>query len=194
MSDRASAIQKHTADMLGVERHILEAIERQREDDALRGHLEANKVVIEIERVLKEHTAALENLAESYDAKAQSALKKAVTEFLGVIAGIYDRTREHRVTRMLRDDYTALSLAAMGYTSYHAFGLAIGEDRIAQLALKHLKDITPLLVELSKVIPLVTVKEVAEENDFLVDQDAAQRSVASTQSAWSRDVVDSPSP
>lgn len=194
MSDRTSAIQKHTADMLGVERHILEAIERQREDDVLRGHLEANKVVIEIERVLKEHTSALENLAESYDAKDQSTLKKAVTELMGVVAGLYDKTREHKVTRMLRDDYTALSLAAMGYTTYHAFGLAIGEDRIAQLALKHLKDITPILVEISKVIPAVTVQEVAEENSFEVDTSVAQRAVESTQSAWTRDAVESPAP
>lgn len=194
MSDRTNAIQKHTADMLSVERHILEAVERQREDDALRGHLEANKVVIDIERVLKEHTAALENLAESYDAGPQSAFKKAVTEFLGVVAGLYDKTREHKVTRMLRDDYTALSLAAMGYTSYHAFGLAIGEERIAQLALKHLKDLTPLLVSISKVLPVVTVQEVAEENEFPVDREAGKRSVAATQSAWSHDVVERTAP
>ena len=189
MSERKSAIQKHTSDMLAVERHILEAIERQRADDDLREYLEANKVVIEIERVLKGHVAALETLAERYDTGSESVIKKAVTEILGKAAGLYDKVRADKVTRMLRDDYTALSLAAMAYTTYHAFGLAIKEQPIADLALQHLKNITPLLVEISKVIPAVAVHEVAEESDFAVDDSVAADAVRNTQQAWSPSVT-----
>ncbi|MDX1547931.1 MAG: hypothetical protein R3247_13130, partial [Rhodothermales bacterium] len=142
MSQRQDAIRKHTADQLALERHILEAIERQRGDDTLKADARANKVVIEIERTLRGHVEELERLAEDLDAGVQSALKKAVTEVLGLAAGLYDKVREHPVSRMLRDDYTALSLAAMGYTAYHSFGLAIGEDRIATLAERHLRNLT----------------------------------------------------
>lgn len=191
MSQRTQAIQKHTADLLALERHILEAIERQRSDETLKAEIEANKVAIQIERTLTAHVAALETLAEEYGGTAESIFKKAVTEILGVFAGIYDQMREHPVSRMLRDDYTALSLTAMAYTAYHSFGLAISEQRIADLALKHLKDLTPILVELSKVLPHVVAREVAQENDeFPVDATAGAVSERLTQQAWSPEVTD----
>ena len=191
MSERKDAIQKHTADQLALERHILEAVERQREHDDLRADARANKVVIEIERTLRRHIAALEALAETYDVGAEGILKKAVTEVLGVAAGVYDKMREHSVSRLLRDDYTALSLAAMGYTAYNAFGLAINEDAIAQLAENHLRDLTPLLVEISKVLPHAVVREVAEENDeFPVDTTVGPLSEQRTQKAWEPSVTE----
>ena len=191
MSERKDAIQKHTADQLALERHILEAVERQREHDDLRADVRANKVVIEIERTLRQHIAALEALAETYDVGAEGFLKKAVSEALGAVAGLYDKMREHSVSRLLRDNYTALSLAAMGYTAYNAFGLAIKEDTIAQLAEQHLRDLTPLLVEISKVLPHTVVREVAEENDeFPVDTTVGLLAEQRTQKAWEPSVTE----
>lgn len=183
-SDRAESIRKHVSDMLAAERHILEAIERQRSDDRARDHVEANKVLIEIERVLKRHVSKLEALAEEYGATGQSTLKKALTGVFGAAAGIYDQVREHPLSRELRDNYTALGLASMSYTAMHTFGLAIQEKKVADLALNHLKELTPLMVEISKVLPKVTAEEVAEENDFHVDQSVVDQAVRNTQDAW----------
>ena len=185
MSIRTNHIKEHISDQLALEHHILDAVQRQREDEALRNNLEANKVVIEIERVLKEHTAALENLAESYDADGRGAIKRAVAEVLGVADGLFDKVRNYKVSRMLRDDYTALSLAAMGYTAMHTFALTIREDRLADVALRHLKDITPLLVELSRVLPLVVAEETVQEGDYPMETDAGARAVENTHGAWS---------
>ena len=189
-SERLEVIQKHLADMQSVEKHILEAIERQREEENVRNDLETNKLLIEIERTLKGHVQALTTLSKQYDGEGESAFKKAITAAAGVMAGLYDKVRENEVTRMLRDDYTALSLAAMGYTTLHTFGLAIKEQNIADLALSHLKEITPLLVDISKALPVVTAREVAAENDFPVDVSAGQEAVRNTQTAWSADVTE----
>ena len=191
MSERTNAIQKHTADLLALERHILEAIERQRTDESLKTEIEANKVVIQIERTLTNHIAALERLVDEYGGEAESIFKKAITEVLGVAAGLYDKMREHPVSRMLRDDYTALSLTAMAYTAYHTFGLAISEPKIADLAGRHLREITPILVEISKVLPHVVAREVAEENDeFPVDATVGAAAERNTQAAWAPEVTD----
>lgn len=193
--DRKESVHKHLSDMLAVEQHILDAVEQQRDDDRLRDNVRANKVVIEMERVLKEHVSALKALADQYGVKTQSAAKEAVTKLLGVAAGIYDRVRgKHPLSRDLRDNYTALSLAAMAYTSFHTYGLATGEDRIASLAQRHLKDLTPLLVELSKVLPEVVAEEVGEESEFPVDTSVGPQAVQNTQEAWSREVVERLSP
>ena len=188
-SERKSAIRKHVSDMLGAERHILEAIERQRSDDKARDHIQANKVLIEIERVLKQHVSKLEALADEYGAKGQSTLKKALTTVFGAAAGMYDHVREHPLSRELRDNYTALGLASMSYTAMHTFGLAVQEKKIADLALNHLKDLTPLMVEISKVLPRITAEEVDRENDFPVDESVVEQAIHNTQAAWRPEVT-----
>lgn len=192
MSARTDLITKHTADMSAVLKHILEAVSKQREDESVRSMTDANRVIIEAERVLKQHVASLETLAQTYGAEGEAGFKKTVMAALGVVAGLYDKVRESSVTRMLRDDYAALSLTAMGYTTFHAFGLGIGEQKIADLAGQNLKDITPLLVEISRIIPATTIQELAKENpDIQVNMSAISEAVQNTQRAWERDVTES---
>lgn len=189
MSERLQAIQKHTGDMLAVEEHILEAVERQRETDVVRAKEHANELLIKIERTLKKHVASLKTLNVEYNSDGESVLKKAVAEILGAAAGIYDKLREHTVSRMMRDNYTALSLVAMSYTMYHTFGLAIKEQKVADLAEQHLRAITPLLVEISKQLPVIVADEVAKENNFPVDTTVADQAVRTTQQAWEPEVT-----
>lgn len=188
--ERSESISKHISDMYAVEQHIRDAVVRQRDDERLKNNVEVNQVVIEIERVLNDHLEALDDLAESYDTQVQSAAKEALGKALGVAAGLYDRVRgKHPLSRDLRDNYTALSLAAMAATQFHTYGLSIGEDRIADLASDHLHDITPLLVEISKVLPNVTAEETAEESNFPADASVAQQATANTQAAWAPSVT-----
>ncbi len=190
MSARLDQITKHLADMHALEKHILEAVERQRGNDTVRNHIHVNKALIEIERVLNEHTDHLARMSQDYGSEGESMFKKAVTTVAGIAAGLYDQVRDDTMTRMLRDDYTALSLTAMGYTAMHAFALAIKETRMADVALTHLKHITPLLVEISKIIPLTTVEETATDHDgFAVDTTVGDEAVRNTQRAWDRDVT-----
>jgi hypothetical protein len=193
MNDKRKAIRKQTADLLAAEEHILEAIEQQRDDDDLRRHTRVNELVIRIERVLERHTEALEDLLEDYggDDDLEAKVKKAVSEVFGAAAGLYDRLRDTKLSRVLRDNYTALSLAAMSYTMFHTFGLAVHEEKIARLAEQHLKDLTPLLVEISQVLPDVVAKEMAEEYDFPVDATVAAQATENTQRAWSPKVTES---
>lgn len=184
MDNQQNETRKHLSDMLAVESHILEAVERQRQDETIREHLEANKLLIEIERVLRAHTDSLKDLSDQYGAGGESALKRAVSEALGFVAGLYDKVREQKMTRMYRDNYAALSLAAMSYTTLHTFGLAVRENRIADLALRHLEEITPLLIEISRILPRLVVEEVGDELNQQVDSSAIQAAVQNTQRAW----------
>ena len=92
---------------------------------------------------------------------------------------------------MLRDDYTALSLAAISYTMLHTTALALNDQPTAELALRHLKDFTPLITEISRVIPQVVVHELTE--DFpTVNMSSATASMRSTQEAWDAKQINSP--
>lgn len=192
MSNRQDLITKHVADAVALEKHILEAVERQRASDAVRTNVDANRVVIEIERVLKQHISALDTLARQYGGDGESALKKLATAALGVAAGLYDQLRESELTRELRDDYTALSLTAMGYTAMHAFAVGISETPMAELAERHLRDLTPLLVDLSKLIPQTTIEDLAREHpDLGVNTSRIAEAVETSQRAWSREATTS---
>lgn len=184
MSDVLSESRKHISDMIAVDSHILEAIERQRQDERVLEHVDTNRMLIEIERTLRDHVQALEALADTFGAKGESVVKKAVTEALGFVAGLYDKIRDHKLSRMLRDDYTALSLAAMSYTALHSFGLAVREQKIADLALRHLNAYTGILVEISRLLPFVVVEEVAEEVEGTVDTAVGHIAMSNTQRAW----------
>lgn len=187
MSSRSDLITKHIADITALEQHILEAVQRQRDDESVKADVNVNRVVMEIERVLTSHLAALKTLAESYDGEGESLVKKAVAGAAGIAAGLYDKLRESELTRNLRDDYTALSLATMGYTAMHSFGLGIGEPRIADLAGRHLGELTPLLIELSKLIPMTTITDLAKEHpDLGIDTSKISEAVENTQRAWPR--------
>lgn len=182
--ERDEAIKKHVSDMLAVERHILEAIGRQRDDAKVQETPEVNELLIRIERVVGSHVQMLETLVSDYGSTLEAGVKMALTRVLGVAAGIYDMVREQKLSRMLRDDYTVLSLSSMSYTAMHTFGLAVDEERVAAVALTHLKNVTPILIEISKVLPLVVAREVAEEQDSPVDLEAGRRAVENTHAAW----------
>lgn len=185
--DRKESLQKHISDMLSVEEHILKAVERQRDDERVKDNVQVNEIIMEIERVLKQHVSALEKLADHYDAQTESRAKEALTKLMGMAAGLFDKVRgKHPLSRNLRDNYTALGLASMGYTAFHTYGLTIQEERVANLAKSHLEDLTPLMVEISKLLPEVVNGEVIEESDFPTSGTVAKQAVDNTQKAWNK--------
>jgi len=85
---------------------------------------------------------------------------------------------------MLRDTYCALHLVNMSYTMLHSTALALHDQRTAELALQHLRDLTELTVELSRAVPHVVVNELADQHDG-ADRTVAALASDQTHEAWS---------
>ncbi|MEM8535756.1 MAG: hypothetical protein AAGF95_33325 [Chloroflexota bacterium] len=181
--DVSDTMQTYIGDMLAVERHIAEAVKRQSDDDKVKQYAQAYSLIAQINDTLERHTTALEQRLESFEGNQGNGVKKVVGAVTGAVAGIYDKIREDRVSRMLRDDYTALSLATMSYTMLHTTALAEKDFPTADMALNHLMDLTPLLVQISENIPEVVAQELRDEGK-VVDASVAQEAVANTQRAW----------
>lgn len=190
VTDRQEVLLEYVSDMLEVEKHTLESIERQTLDDRVRSYGEAYKLLMRIELTLRNHTTVLEHYLKSTGGGGAGALmKKAATAAVGAMAGLYGKIRpEDPVSRDLRDDYTALNLAAISYTMLHTTAIALAESRLADLALSHLTELTPLIAALSKVIPPVVAMELSVEGKAMYPAAGAE-AVASTQKAWSREVI-----
>lgn len=186
MKDNREALRPYVADMAAVEKHILEAVERQREDDGIKEFPEAAQLIGRIESVLKNHVQELERHAESFGGGgAATAVKEAVTGALGFVAGLYDKVRKDKASRALRDDYTALSLASVSYVMLHTTALGLSQGTTAEIALSNLRELNQILVDLSQAIPRVVLKELSLEG-YPVETGLAERAVQNTQEAWSR--------
>lgn len=191
MKDTQEVLRDHVSDMITVEKHTLESIEQQVEDGRLRRYTEAYDLVRDIERIMQRHINALEQYLSSLEGGggAESVLKKAAATAIGAVAGVYSRVRgEDPVSRNLRDNYASLSLASISYTMLHTTALALGETRLSELALQHLRDLTPVIVSLSRCIPTVVAQELSEEGKVLFPT-AGQEAIRSTQQAWSHTVT-----
>ena len=186
---KAEVIRENLADMLGIEQHVLQTIERQTRDDRVRKFYNAYELLKRIEPVLRSHTAELERHLSTVDASFESKLKKAATSIAGSVAVFYDRLRTNEpVSRSLRDVYTSLNHVAISYGMLHTTALALNEVEIATLAQTHLTGLTPLIVELSEIIPFVLATELADEGK-IEDATVAQQAAALYHQAWSHDVT-----
>lgn len=189
MADPQKTLRPYVADQLALVKHIHEAVERQLDDKHAKQYNDAYPLITKLDGVLESHIKTLENHMESLDGNSGSLIKDTVAAVTGVAAGLYDKVRTEKVSSMLRDDYTALSLAAMGLTMLHTTALGVNHQQTADLALNQLTDFTPILVDISEKLPLVVLdelKDTGEIHDTSVGSDA----VKNTQKAWSREVVE----
>lgn len=188
MSESVNTLQNYVSDLLALERHLLEAVKRQVDDDRTNRHPEAIRLVSKIHGVLASHVAETEQHLSNLGGHPASGVKDAVASVAGIAAGLIDKVRTNTVSKMLRDDYSALSLTAIGYTMLHTTGLALKSSLTADLALRHLHDITPLIVEISEIVPLVVAVELTDDGE-VVDAAVGPEAVRNTQKAWSNEVV-----
>ncbi len=176
-------LRMYVNDMVALEKHILDAVERQQQDERVQQDPQLKELVDKIYTILRAHVLTMENHAAAVGEQFGSTVKEAVSNVAGAVAGLYDKVRKHPVSRLLRDDYTALSLASTAYSMLYTTGLATRELPVANVALRHLQELTPLVMELSRIIPSAVVKELAED-DPDVDQTILSLAQENTMKAW----------
>lgn len=180
------SLQTYVSDMLALERHIREPLERQLNDRDAARFSGAQRVFASIKSVTDNHIAALEAQLDALGGHAASPVKSMWSSLLGVGAAAVDSVRKTRVSKNLRDDSTALSLAAISYTMLHTTALGLGDQTTASLAQRHLRDITPLIVEISRVMPQVVLEELRADGES-VDLSVASIAESTVADSWRTD-------
>lgn len=184
MKERAELLQKYVSDMLAVEEHIGEAVKRQVDDEHLAKHTgEAGRIIRQIADMTHQHERHLQDHLKKLGGDPAKGIKEMATAAMGAVAGMYDKIRTESVSKMLRDDYTALNLAAVSYTMLHTTGLALGDDETAELALNHLRHYANIVMEINRIIPRVVVEDLSADVQ-IQPNGSAQRAIENTQQAW----------
>jgi ferritin-like metal-binding protein YciE len=155
---------KYLTDMHALEKHLAQPLQAQADDADFGEFPEARSLVQRLEMRTKNAAGALEILIEEMGGETRTNLKSVVTAAAGAVAAAVNEGRVHKITKKLRDDYTALSLVSIGYELLHATGNALGNEKVASLSLRHLRDVAGFIMDLSQVIIPVAVEELAKTN------------------------------
>lgn len=155
---------KYLTDMHALEKHLELPLKAQA-DDADFGEFPEALVLVQRLQVRTQNAAgALEILLKQMGGESRADFKSVVTAAAGAVAAVVNEGRVHKVTKKLRDDYTALSLVSVGYELLHATGNALGNEQVASLALRHLREVASFIMDLSQVIIPVAIEELHRTN------------------------------
>lgn len=159
------SIQTYVSDMLALERHIAQPLKRQLDMDDTQKYAEAQTIVSTLESLTRSHETALTQCLADLGGHEASPVKSAWSSLLGVGAAAIDSVRKTKVSKNLRDDYTALSLATISYTMLHTTAVGLGETTVADLAERHLSDYARLVMQINQIIPDVVLQELRDDGE-----------------------------
>jgi hypothetical protein len=180
------AVHSYVTDMLALENHIGNALRGQLEDFE-RGHPLVSGALKEMHATVERHEAALKALEESHHGGAgldiADFIKRAATTVAGMGAAAFDMVRTEKLPKNLRDDYTAFSLATVGYMMLLTTARSLNEERVAQLAEAHFNDYVRMVKQLEGMIP-ATVVALLREDGLTVDATVLEGVEQVVKEAW----------
>jgi len=185
-TEKKKALRKYTSDLLALERHFLNALKKQKASDKIKDN-SVIELMHQCEKRVSSHVKSLERHVDRLGGEMKAEIKSKLATFTGSIAGLIDSVRSDTVSKMVRDDYTALSMITIGYTMLHTHALAEDDQLLADLTIEHMANCTSMITEISKVVPLVVASEIIEDEDRA--ESIGQKALSNTQNAWKPEVV-----
>jgi ferritin-like metal-binding protein YciE len=160
------AINSYLTDMLALEEHIHVAITAQ-----VKNFHDAPQVLVmalaSTKDTVEHHVASLkEIIKERYAGSSHSiaeAVKRTASALAGAGAVAVDLVRNEKLPKDLRDDYTAFSLATVSYVMLLTTAMSLNDQAVAELAERHLRHYTKVVMKLSAIIPSAVIADLREE-------------------------------
>jgi ferritin-like metal-binding protein YciE len=174
-------IADYVGDMAALESHIEEALDRQLievKDDAA-----ALAAVRQFHDMVKQHRDTLKAMEEETGRTIGTPIKEVGAALIGKAAGVIDLLRTEGISKGLRDDYAAFSLAAVSYSMLHTTATALGDSRVASLAERHLRNHADAIMRINEIMPGVVMREL-EKDGHRVDNAAVEATREAVLRSW----------
>ena len=164
--DTTEAINSYLTDMLALEQHIEVAIDAQVKD--LKDEPQVLVMALDaIHVTVQHHIESLKEIIGERDAGAANSIAEAVKRAASVLAGAgaaaVDLVRNEKLPKDLRDDYTAFSLATVSYVMLLTTAMSLNDQPVAELAERHLRHYTKVVMKLNNILPSAVIAELREE-------------------------------
>jgi hypothetical protein len=160
--DRDEALNSYITDMLSLEEHIEKALRGQLED--LKKYPDVIRDLKQIHQKVEHHISDLRGVSERRNARtATDAIKRVGSALLGLGAAAVDLVRNEGLAKNLRDDYTAFSLATIGYVMLETTALGLDEREVGDLAHQHFSDYAGAVTRLHNLVPGAVLRFLRED-------------------------------
>lgn len=179
------ALTTYVGDMHALVTHGLQAVERQIENLKEEGHPEAYNAVQEVARTLRVHASMLDARTRALGGSATKPVKDAVSAIAGVAAGLINAVRSEEASKSIRDDYTFLSHAAIGYLMLYTTAASLADNETAQLAQTGYQDVARLAMQVDHIMPTLVIQELMQ--DGLRVTDVSSQALRMVKQAWSHE-------
>ncbi len=185
-----SQVHKYISDLRSVETHTLKAVKNQEESKGAKSDEKAYELLQHIEKALALQVQKLDKAAARYKSGSSTAdgVKSKLTGFLGTIAGMIDQARKDPVSKLMRDNYTAIAMITSGHTMLKTVALIIEDEELQHLAGNSLKELAQITTEISRYLPLAVARELVD------DKEEAERigktAMEKTQKAWNAENIE----
>jgi len=174
-------IADYVGDMAALESHIEEALDRQLtevKDDPV-----AMAAVREFHDMVKRHRDTLKAMENESGETIGTPIKDAGAALIGKAAGIINLVRTEGISKGLRDDYAAFSLAAISYSMLHTTATALGDSRVAALAERHVREHAEAIMRINEIMPEVVIREL-EKDGHQADNTAVEATHEAVLRSW----------
>lgn len=158
--DINDTLVRSITELRALERYTLEALELQQHEDDLEDHQAAAQLIQQTIEILREHIRQLDLRIASLGG-SKEALRVATTSMAGAFLGFLSKIRSHDTSKMLRDDYTLLSLASIGYVMLHTTALALRQPALADMAMQHHRELAPVVNEIALTLPHLVLQDLS---------------------------------
>jgi hypothetical protein len=155
------SLATYVSDMLALERHIRIPFDTQNADRDFDCIGNASHLVIRLATTSDDHIEQLEGCLATLGGHEAAGIKNAISQLEGFVAGAIDKSRKTKVSKALRDDYTALALCCAGYAALLATANAMDETSVAAVAGELLEDYAGLTMDIAHALPEIVVQELA---------------------------------
>jgi ferritin-like metal-binding protein YciE len=174
-------IADYVSDMAALESHIEEALDRQLievKDDPV-----ALAATRDFHDMVKQHRDTLKAMEEETGKTIGTPIKEAGAALIGKAAGIINFVRSEGISKGLRDDYAAFSLAAISYSMLHTTATALGDSRVGSLAERHLRDHAGAIMRINDIMPGAVIREL-EKDGHRADNAAVEATREAVLRSW----------
>jgi ferritin-like metal-binding protein YciE len=180
--ERNQAINSYIGDMLSLEDHIEKAIQSQIKD--LEDYPDVVTELKQLHRTIEHHISDLRMLSDRRKAGGVTeVVKRAGSAVAGVAAGVIDLFRTEGLPKNLRDDYTAVSLATIGYVMLLTTALSLDDREVADLAQQHFNEYAQVMVRFNGIIPAAVIRYLGQEG-LLVREDVLPEIYRTISDGW----------
>jgi len=174
-SVRRRTCATYAGDMHALEVHMLEAFERQL--SITKQLPDANALVLSLIATCKRHASILNELVSSLgdvEKIVTDKLKSAFAGLFGIAAGLVDTVRPLAASKALRDDYTAINHAIVGYVMLSTTAGALKNLETKVVADEFLNDWMSLAQRLMGLIPAIALRDLSDVGIQVLDFNAAR--------------------